>query len=374
MSIVIKEVKTKADLKAFVHLYTSLYKDCSYAALPLHFDEIGTLSKDKNPAHKHCTSQYWMAYKEGKAVGRIAAFINQLECERQQKMIGRFGWFDFIDDKKVSKALMDKALEWLKQQDIIQVHGPLGFSDLDRQGLLIEGFDQLSTFATNYNHSYYPSHIENLGLEKSTDWIEFKLYVENVDYPRFKKIADFVSKKKGYEIIKCKNKKDLRQYIPQIFRLLNQEYDGLYGFIPLTEEQIEYYTNMFIGLVSLDLICLVQDTEGNLVGFGLTMPSFSKACDKAKGKLLPLGWYHFLKAMRKNDTVDFYLIAIDKEHQNNGVNALFMAHITEAAMKMKIKWAETNIMLEDNDKIHSMWNRFFEYQQHKRRRCYTINI
>lgn len=374
MSIEIKEVTNKAQLRAFIRFYTQLYKDCKYSASPLYFDEVSTLTKSKNPAHKHCQSKYWLAYKDGKIVGRIAAFINHLECEKEDKMIGRFGWYDFVDNKTVSRALMNKAIEWLKSHKVVQLHGPLGFSDLDRQGMLIEGFEEMSTFATNYNHSYYQNHIKQLGFEKSTDWIEFILNVENVDYARFKKIADFVSEKKGYEIIRCKNKKELRQYVPQIFRLLNKEYDGLYGFIQLTEAQIDYYTEMFIGFIKLELICLVSDKEGNLVGFGLTMPSFSKACFKAQGKLLPLGWFHFLQAMRKNDTVDFYLIAIDKEHQNNGVNALFMAHITEAAMKMKIKWAETNIMLEDNDKIHAMWNRFFDYRQNKRRRCYTINL
>ncbi|MCL3782599.1 hypothetical protein EMN47_19615 [Prolixibacteraceae bacterium JC049] len=374
MSIAIKEVKNKADLKAFIHLYTRMYKDCKYSASPLHFDEVGTLRTDKNPAHKHCTSQYWIAYKDGKPAGRIAAFINRLECEKENKMIGRFGWYDFIDDKAVSKALMDEAIKWMKEKSVVQLHGPLGFSDLDRQGLLIEGFEEMSTFATNYNYPYYQAHLEKMGFEKSTDWVEFSLNVEHVDYPRFKKIANFVSQKKGYEIIHCKNKKELRTYVPAIFRLLNKEYEGLYGFVSLTEEQIEYYADMFIGLIKMDLICLVKDKEGKLVGFGLTMPSFSKACLKAQGSLFPTGWFHFLQAMRKNDTIDFYLIAIDKEHQNNGVNALFMAHIAEAAMKMKVKWAETNINLEDNDKIQSMWSRSFDHRQHKRRRCYSINL
>ncbi len=373
MSIEIKKVNSSKDLKQFVNFYKELYLSSDYAPIPLYFDEIATLKFDKNPAFNHCEGAYFLAFQDNKVVGRIAAMINRLECEKVNKKIGRFGWFDFIDDKAVSKALMEKAIEWLKEHDINTVHGPLGFSDFDRQGMLLEGYDRLGTFATLYNYPYYIEHLEALGFEKSTDWVEFRINLETSPFEKIQRLADVVEERAGYHNIELKSRKQIRKYFPEIFRLLNQGYDKLYGYVALTEEQSKHYAEMFINLVNPKLVCLVADKNENIVAFGLTMPSLTKACQKAKGNLFPFGWWHLLRAMKKNDTLDFYLIAVDKEHQKKGVTAPIMAKIANSVREMKLKYAETNIMLEDNNDIHAMW-RMFEYEQHKRRRCFIKSI
>ncbi len=373
MSIEIKRVSTPKELKQFINFFKTLYSSCEYAPIPLSFDEMETLKPDKNPAFKHCESEYLLALKDNKVVGRIAVIINRLECEKVNQKIGRFGWFDFIDDKAVSKALMEAGIAWLKERNITQLHGPLGFSDFDRQGMLLEGYDRLGTFATLYNYPYYIEHLEAFGFEKSIDWVEFRINIENSPLEKVQRIATIVEQRSGYHNIEIKTKKQLRKYFPDIFRLLNQGYDDLYGYVALTDEQTKHYAEMFINLVNLKLVCLIADRDEKVVAFGLTMPSLTKACQRAKGSLFPLGWWHLLKALKKNDTLDFYLIAVDKEHQKKGVTAPIMAKIANTVQEMNIKYAETNIMLETNKDIQATWHNF-DYEQHKRRRCFIKTI
>ncbi len=373
MSIEIKKVTTSKELKQFIDFYKTLYATSKQAAIPLRFDEIATLRADKNPAFHHCKGEYFLAVEGKRIVGRIAVIINQLECEKINKKIGRFGWFDFIDNKEVSKALMERGIAWLKEHNITELHGPLGFSDFDRQGMLLEGYDHPGTFATLYNYPYYIEHLQDLGFKKSIDWVEFRINLETSPFEKIQKLADIVEERRGYHNIIIKSRKQLRKYFPDIFRLLNQGYDNLYGYVALTDEQTKHYAEMFINLVNPDLVCLIADKNENVVAFGLTMPSLTKACQKAQGNLFPFGWYHLLKAIKKNDTLDFYLIAADKEHQKKGVTAPIMAKISKSVQKMNFKYAETNIMLEDNKDIHAMW-KIFEYEQHKRRRCFIKSI
>jgi GNAT superfamily N-acetyltransferase len=369
MDIEIREVISKSDLKAFVKFYTTLYKKSEYASIPLHFDELETLSEEKNPAHKNCKTKYWVAYKNGEIVGRIAAIVKNNEITEDGKPIGRFGWFDFVDDKEVSGTLMETALAWIKEFDISVVHGPFGFTDLDRQGMLIEGFDRLGTFATLYNYPYYVEHLELLGFRKKIDWVEYEIGVENLAVERVTKIANYAAKKYGFRMIELKSRKELKKYIYDVFNMLNREYAHLYGFTKLSEEQVMHYVKMFINLVKLDFVSLVVDKNDKLIGFGIAMPSFTKASIKAKGNILPFGWFHFLRALKKNETLDLYLVAVDSEYQNKGVNALMITHTAKKAKEFGILRAETNIELENNNSVQSMWQ-YFEHEQHKRRRCY----
>ena len=373
MSIEIREITTKGGMRKFVSFYTNLYKNCAYSPIPLHFDEIDTLSENKNPAFKSCKSQYWMAFKDGTPVGRIAAIVRKNELTVDDKPIGRFGWFDFIDDKEVSKKLMKTALNWIKEQGRVMVHGPFGFTDMDRQGMLIEGFDRMGTFAALYNYSYYPEHLDAMDFRKSIDWVEYEIFAKDLLIERVDKIANYSANKYGFRLVELTKRKQLNKYITASFNLLNKEYAHLYGVTKLSEEQVNHYVKMFINLVSIDFISFVVDKDDTLIGFGVAMPSFTEASIKAKGKLIPFGWYHFLRAMKKNETLDLYLIAVESKYQKKGVNALLMSHTAKKAEEFGILRAETNIELETNSKVQSMWH-FFERNQHKRRRCYIKEI
>ncbi len=373
MNIEIREITTRRGMRKFVSFYTKLYKNCEYSPIPLHFDELQTLSENKNPAFKNCKAQYWMAFKDGNPVGRIAAIVKDNELSLDNKPIGRFGWFDFVDDKEVSEKLMKTALAWIKKHNRSIVHGPFGFTDMDRQGMLIEGFDKMGTFATPYNYSYYPEHLVAMGFGKSIDWVEYEIDAENLLIERVEKIANYTANKYEFRLVEITKRKQLYKYVPAAFDLLNKEYAHLYGFTKLSEEQIHHYVKMFINLVNIDFISFVVDKNDVLIGFGVTMPSFSEASIKAKGKLLPFGWYHFWRAMKKNHTLDLYLVAVSSEYQKKGVSALMMTYTARKAKEFGILRAETNIELETNNSVQSMWN-FFERTLHKRRRCYIRDI
>ena len=373
MNIEIRRVSTKSEMRKFVSFYTNLYKDSKYSPIPLHFDELETLSEKKNPVFKSCKAQYWMAFKDGTPVGRIAAIVKDNELSTTNKPIGRFGWFDFVDDKEVSKALMNTAVEWIKEHNIEMVHGPFGFSDMDRQGMLIEGFDKLGTFAALYNFSYYEEHLDALGYKKSIDWVEYEIDVENLLVDRIEKIANYAAKRYEVRLVELTKRKQLQKYVPEAFNLLNKEYAHLYGFTKLSDEQIDHYVKMFINLIKIDFITFVVDKNDKMIGFGVTMPSFTEASIKAKGKLLPFGWFYFLQAMRKNHTLDMYLVAVESEYQKKGINAMLITHTAKKAKEFGILRAETNIELETNNSVQSMWQ-FFERTQHKRRRCYIKEI
>lgn len=366
MSLQLEPVKSKAELKQFIWFQINLYKDSKFAAIPLYFDEYKTLSPESNPAFEFCEAAYWIVRKNGKVSGRIAAMINNQEPD---KTLGRIGFFDFVDDEEVVDTLIGAATDWLRSKGKTRVHGPLGFTDMDRQGLLIEGFDQPGTMATQYNYPYYEKHFERLGFEKSVDWVEYRLIVGEQFPPKIAQLTEAIRKNYKIRPIRVTNKKQLLPYIPSVFALINEAYKDLYGYTALSQKQIDFYATNYFGFVQHELITLIGDEHGELIAVGICMPSFTRALQKAKGSLFPLGWYHMLRALKKNDTLDLYLVAIDPKWQNKGINAIMMEEIYNRAKAFGIKYAETNIELETNTKVRSMW-KYIEKEQHKRRRCY----
>lgn len=375
MSIILKEVNTRGELKQFIQFQFSLYKDNKFWVPPLIFDELKTLRKDKNPAFDFCEAKYWLAYKDDKIVGRIAGIINQKYNEKWNQKSVRFGWIDFIDDEQVSQKLIEHVINWAKEKGMNKIHGPLGFTDLDGEGMLIEGFDELSTFGSIYNHPYYKKHIEKLGFEKDADWIEFILNFDpTVAGPeKVSRIADAIAERNQLHILRVKRAKEILPYAREIFYLINESYKNLFGFVELTDKQIDLYVKAYFGFIKPDYVPIILDSNNKVAAFGITMPSLSIAVQKSKGKLFPFGFIHILKAMKNNPNVDLYLTAVRPELQNKGVNAMLINEMNNVFVRNKIQKVETNRELEDNSKVQAQW-RFFENRLHKRRRCYKKSI
>lgn len=374
MSVTISEVNSKKDLKKFIWFGINLYKDCEFAAPPLMMDDLLNLSKGKNPALDFCDTAYFLAYKDNKIVGRIAGIINPVANETWNNKHARFGWVDFIDDMEVSKALFDAAIAWAKSKGMTAIHGPLGFTDFDHEGLLIEGFDKLGTLATIYNYPYYPEHVEAYGFVKDIDWKEYLITVPEVFPEKYFRIAEIVKQKYKLKSIECKTRKQVvDNYALKIFDLLNLCYKDLYGFTKLNEKQIAFYIKLYFSFFRLDTVSIVVDEKDDVVALGIAMPSFTKALQKAKGKIFPFGWYYMLSALNKNDVVDLYLMAVHPDYQSKGVNSVMFADIMPNSAKNGYKFAESNPELETNTKMSSQWGSF-EHVNHKRRRAYIKYI
>jgi GNAT superfamily N-acetyltransferase len=371
--IEVKEVTDEKLMNAFLDLPYRLYKGNSCYVPPLRFDEKATLNKDKNPAFDYCESKYWLAFKDGRVAGRIAGILNKAYIEKWKNKYLRFGWIDFEEDVEIAKALIDKVEGWAKELGMTAVHGPLGFTDLDHEGMLVQGFDQLGTMAALYNYPYYPEFIEKLGYKKDVDWVEYKVKVQEVVPEKLAKMASVVQRRLGLTIVKAKKAKEILPYAHEIFDLINSAYSDLYGVVPLTEKQIQYYTKQYFGFMRTDFVSIVLDKEGKLAAFGITMPSLSKALQKCNGKLFPFGFIHILLAMRKNDLSDLLMVAVRKDLQGKGVNALLVHETAKSYLKNGIKYAETNHELEHNTKVQSIWDDF-DSVQHKRRRCYIKQL
>jgi GNAT superfamily N-acetyltransferase len=373
MNVIIKEVKSKKELKKFISFPYKLYKGNKNWIPPLRNDEFNILYKTKNPAFDFCDVKLWLAYKNDKIVGRIAGIINHRYIEKWENKYARFGWIDFINDENVSKALLETVENWAKENEMKAVHGPLGFTDLDPEGMLIEGFEELGTIATIYNYPYYPQHLEKSGYLKDIDWIEFEVKVPEKVPEKIERIANIVKKKYKLTVLKTISSKDLKPYTKEIFKVLNDAFEPLFGVVPLTEKQIEKYIEHYMGIIPHKFISLILDESGKIAAFGITMPSLSKAFQKAKGRLLPFGFLHILKALKKNDSVDLFLVAVRPDLQGKGVNALLFKEFILTYIDNKIEKAETNIELESNIKVQAQW-KFFEHRQHKRRRCYIKHL
>lgn len=369
MSILVKEVIHKKDLKKFINFPYRLYKGHNCFVPPLRFDEENTLRKDKNPAFDYCEAKYWLAYKDKKVVGRIAAIINRSYIEKWQNKYMRFGWFDFEDNVEIVNALIGQVENWAKEKGMVAVHGPLGFTDLDHEGMLIEGYDQLGTLATCYNYPYYPRLIENSGYTKDVDWLEYKIKLPQTMPANLERIALVVQRRLSLSVVKAKKRKDILPYADALFQLINSTYSDLYGVVPLTGKQIGYYTKQYFSFIRPDFISLITDKHGCLVAFGITMPSLSRALQKAKGRLFPFGFIHLLRAIKENTMGDLYLVAVAKPLQGKGVNAVLMYELTKTYIKNGIQYAESNPELETNTHVQSMWQ-YYDVQQHKRRRCF----
>jgi len=367
---------TKRNLKEFAkYPIDILYKDSPYYVPDLISDVVGTLMPSENPAFDFCESAYFMAYRDGKPVGRIAGIINHLVNKRSGMLEGRFGYIDFIDDDEVSSALVNAVTEWAKQKGMTSLTGPLGFTDMDQEGMLVEGFDEVSTQATIYNYPYYPQHMERMGFVKDVDWLEFRVEVPDAVPEKMARIARIVKQRLNIDTVKYTNRKKLvKDYGDAIFKLINEAYDDLFGYSPLSEKQIKHYIKMYLPFLPLEDLSLVVKPDGELIGVGISLPSLSQALIKCRGRLFPTGWYHLLRAFKgKNETVDLLLIAVKPEYQGKGVNALFFDDLIPYFIKFGYKWADTGHELEENERVQQQWQ-YFNYRQNKRRRAYTKEI
>lgn len=376
MSIEIKKVTDKSELKKFVYFNINLYKGCEQYVPPLIYDEFTTLNKDKNPAFDLCEAEYFLAYKNGDIVGRIAAIINHKGNEIWNQKYARFSFVDFIDDEEVANKLFGTAESWARHKGMTHIHGPMGFTDMDHQGLLIDGYDQISTMLTSYSYPYYKTHIERLGYVKDQDWNEYLITIPEEVPERIDRVAKVVQKRFGLIVKRFYSKKDVEPYARGIFELVNKAYKDLYGYVELSDKQIDYYVNMYIPLLRLEFLTLVlREEDHRLVGFGIGLPSLAKALQKAKGKFMPAGWYHLYRAIKGNDNkvLDLLLIGVDPEYQGKGLNALIFREFVLSANKLGFEVAESNPELELNNRVQSMWNGL-ETKQHKTRRAYIKEL
>ena len=372
MAVTIKKVTTKKDLKTFIRFNYELYKNNPYSVPDLLDDMVNTFNPKKNAAFEFCEADYFLAYKDDKLVGRVAAIINHRANETWKKNEVRFGWIDFVDDLEVSKALLDQVEAWGKERKMEAIVGPLGFTDLDAEGMLVEGYDQLSTMATIYNYPYYPEHMEKHGFQKEADWIEFKLTVPEKLPEKFVRISEIILQKYKLKIKKLTHKElKEKNYGQRIFDLINEAYSPLYGYSKMTQGQIDQYIKMYLPLIDLRMVSLVEDENGELIACGLSMPSLSVALQKAKGKMFPFGWFHLAKALfvKKPEVLDLLLVAVKPEYQSKGVNALLFYDLVPIYNQMGFKYGESNPELELNKKVQAQWSAF-ESVQHKRRRAF----
>ena len=379
-SVQIKRVETKKDLKAFIEFHYDLYEGDPYDAPNLYSDELNTLSRDKNAAFDFCEAEYFLALKEGKVVGRVAAIINHKANEKWEKKDVRFGWIDFIDDIEVSNALLKAVEDYGKEKGMTSIVGPLGFTDMDPEGMLTWGFDQLGTMATIYNYDYYPKHMEKLGgWEKDNDYVEYRLDVPETAPEKYTKIAEMVEKRYNLHARKL-TKKEIFEggYGKKLFDLINVTYSHLYGFSELTDCQIDQYVKMYFPLADLDLITVIEDgnKDNQLVGLAITIPSLTRALQKCRrGRLFPFGWWHLLRAIKfhKTEVVDLLLIGVLPEYRSKGANALVFADLIPRYVKYGFKWGETHVEMETNESVQSQWGPL-DPTMHKKRRCYRKAI
>ena len=379
-SIQIKRVETKKDLKRFIEFHYDLYKGNPYDVPNLYSDEVNTLSKDKNAAFDFCEAEYYLALKEGKIVGRVAAIINHKANEKWKKKDVRFGWIDFIDDIEVSRALFEAVEEYGRKKGMDDIVGPLGFTDMDPEGMLTWGFDKLGTMATIYNYEYYPQHMEKLGgWKKDNDYVEYYLVVPEKSPEKYTKIAEMVEKRYNLHVRKL-TKKDIFQggYGKKLFDLINLTYSDLYGFSELTDRQIDQYVKMYFPLADLNLVTVIEDgnKDNQLAGLGITIPSLSHALQKCRrGRLFPFGWWHLLRAIKfhKTDGVDLLLMGFLPEYRSKGANALLFADLIPRYVNYGFKWGETQVEMESNEGVQSQWGPL-DPINHKKRRCYRKSL
>ncbi|MBN2280023.1 MAG: GNAT family N-acetyltransferase [Candidatus Marinimicrobia bacterium] len=369
----IREITTRRDLKHFVKFHLNLYKNNPFWAPPLIIDEMDTLDKTKNAAFKVSQARYWLAYKENKIVGRIAGIYNENHYKRWHKKQLRFGWFDFIDDPEVAGALLEQVENWGKEMEMESVIGPMGFTDMDRNGMLVEGFDQLGTYAANYNYPYYPEIIEKLGYRPDVDWIEYKIKAPQEIPEIIPKLADRTLRNLGLRIVNFKKRKDIMKYADPVFELIMETYRILYGYVDLEEEQIKQYTQKYIGFLKPKFITVVESNNGEVVGFGITMPSMTKGLQKANGRLFPFGLFQILREMKKTKIIDLYLIGVKPEYQRKGVTTIILNKMAHDFIKMGIEYGESNPELEHNRDVQNQWKHFHR-EQHKRRRVFIKEL
>ena len=371
--IKVKQVLNSSDLELFIKFPMELYKGNPYYVPPLINEEKSIWMKEENPALQYSEAAQFLAYKGENIVGRIAVMINH----KEEKELGirkvRFGWVDFINDIEVSKSLINTAIEYAKSKGISKIEGPMGFTNLDKAGMLTKGFDKLATMIGIYNFDYYPKHMELLGLVKEKEWVEFEINFPDTLPDKVEKFSRLIAEKYELELVKFKAKKDILPLVDSMFKLLDDTYKNLSTYTPITEEQIKHYKEKYFKFIDKDYIVCIKDKSGSLISFAITMPSYSKALQKAKGRLFPFGWWHLLNAGKKNDRANFYLIGIHPQYQKRGVTAIIFKEIYETFKKKGVKFLETNPELEENASIQALWQDYNPIN-HKRRRTYSLEI
>lgn len=378
MAITIKKVTTRRELERFIRFNYQMYKDNPYSVPDLFDDMLNTFNKRKNAAFEFCEADYFLALDErGDIVGRVAAIINRRANETWNKKEVRFGWIDFVDDPRVSEALLATVEQWGRERGMTHIQGPLGFTDFDAEGMLVEGFDQLSTMATIYNYPYYPQHLERLGYRKDVDWVEYKIYIPDQIPDKHRRISELIQRKYNLKIKKYTSaKKIAADYGQAIFELMNEAYQPLYGYSALSQRQIDQYVGMYLPIVDLRMVTLITDADDKLVAVGISMPSLSEALQKAHGRLLPFGWYHLARTLflkKYPRMLDLLLVAVKPEYQNKGVNALLFSDLIPVYRQLGFEYAESNPELEQNGKVQAQWD-YFKTEQHKRRRCFVKEL
>lgn len=373
--IEIVEVKTKKQLKQFVEFPNKLYKGNKYYCPPMASDEVNTFIPGKNPAFDFCESRQYLAYKDKKIVGRIAGIISYAHNERQNTKQIMFGRYDAIDDIEVAKALFNAVKQYGLEKGMTEMIGPHGFCDTDREGMLIDGFEEKNLSITIYNYPYYQQHMEKMGFVKDVDWVEYQLTMPKEINPKLIKIANHVQERYGYQVKKFKNTKEINKYAKEALNLVNEAFNELYAYVPLTDKMIDQYLKAYIPIINKDYIIVVVDKNDKVIGFGLMVPSLAEACRKHNGHLFPVGWISFLSALKskRNKILEMYFVAVKKEYQATGVNALIMVESLKACFKNGIKIAETGPELELNNKVQDLW-KGFDSRQHRRRRSWIINL
>ena len=372
MAVEIKPIQSRRELREFIEFANRLYLDCPYYCPPLFFDEMNCFHPDRNPALEVCDYQLWMAWRDGHPVGRVASIINRRANEKWGVKHVRFGWFDFIDDMEVSHALLDTVAVWGRERGMTAMNGPVGFTDFDHEGLLLEGYDHLAVMASLYNHPYYVKHVDAYGLTKEADWVELQVFPPKEVPQRIKRICDIVRQRSHVHVEKVKNARELvRRFGITYMDVIDEAYQKLYNFQPMTDKQKHYYKDMYFPILNFDFVTLVVNDGGELVGVGLGMPDIAPALRRCGGHLLPFGWYHLLKALKakRMDSFSFLLIAVRPDYQGQGINALFLEDQIPIINRYGIRKLETTNMLETNTKVIDFFTQF-DYRQHKRHRAY----
>jgi GNAT superfamily N-acetyltransferase len=370
MEIEIQKVTTRKELKRFILFQLALYKGNPYWCPPLVFDELNTLRKDKNPAFEYCEAEYWMAYRDGKPVGRIAGIINHKANKRWNEPLVRFGWIDFIDDISVSGKLIETVFDWGKERGMTGIQGPLGFTDMDPEGMLIEGYEELSSMAAIYNYPYYPEHMTQLGFSKGADWVHFDIQVPAEIPEKVVRSAEIVREKYHLRILLARKPKDFRPYARKMFTMMNEAFDDLYGYSAIGEKQMDVYTKQYFGFIRPEFVSIILDEKDDVIGFGVTIPELTHALQKCNGRLFPFGFIHLLRALKKNTTIHMYLIGVRPDYQNRGALAMMYYHLHQACLKHGITRATTHAQLEDNLKAISIWKNY-DSRIYNRRRCWV---
>ncbi|MFH5831664.1 GNAT family N-acetyltransferase [Halalkalibaculum sp. DA384] len=372
--IEIKEMKTTSGLKAFVEFPFSLFEDNPYWVPPIIKEELETFDQSKNPVFKNADAHFFLAFKDGRPAGRIVAIINWLEVNEQHKPKVRFGWFDAIDDIEVTRALVQEVEKVGRRHQLQFMEGPVGFSNMDKAGMLVEGFEHPNTMITWYGLPYYKQHFEQLGFEREKEWVEFKIKIPGEGpTDKVKRFSSLILEKYNLKVVRFSSKKEILKHVDKIFELVNDTYRNLSTFVPVQPEQVAYYKQKYFRYLHPDFINCVADSDGEIVAFAITMPSFAKALQRAGGRLFPFGWFHLLRARFFHQKAAFYLIGIKPEYQNKGLTSIIFKEMNEMFNRRGITEVETNPELEDNKAIQALWNSY-ENELHKRRRTYRREL